>query len=265
MDRLHASVIHSLLTPNAVAILNGVKVYFQIDSTNRYLLTKARQGLKGRWACLAEYQTAGYGRNGKSWLSPLNSGLCLSLLWTFKLHINQLSGLSLVVGVALAETLESYGISGIGLKWPNDLYWSGRKLAGILIELVISGNEINVIIGIGINIHFTTKNLININQPVIDLVSINHQLISRNQLAAILLSNLSSILQKFEQEGFEPFIESWQQRDILKGQKLQIILPDGKINTGIGVGINKNGYLLLQDQSAVLMITSGEVTVRINY
>lgn len=256
-------MIRSLMERSATQHLQELEVYLQLPSTNQYLLKHARQGLNGPRACLAEAQTAGQGRHGKIWLSPFASGLCLSLLWTFKHSAVRLMGLSLVTGVIVAETLEQAGVAGIGLKWPNDLYCSGRKLAGILIDLVPHAAELtHGVIGVGINIKIPNGALDTIDQAWIDLATLGCYY-SPNQLAANLLSNFLRLLPQFTNEGFKPFIAAWQNRDILKGLALKIALPNGQVIEGIGRGIDESGYLQLQTQQQILSFNSGEVTVRV--
>jgi len=126
-----------------------VKVEQIIDSTNQWLLDKIPNVNNGQ-TCIAEYQLAGRGRRGRSWVSPFASHLYFSYYWRFDSGIEKLSGLSLLVGIATVNALEKIGIQGVSLKWPNDLYYQGKKLAGILIELNAQATEAcHTVIGIG--------------------------------------------------------------------------------------------------------------------
>ncbi len=124
-----------------------------IDSTNQYLLD--RFGLLPKGAvCLAEYQQAGRGRRGRQWLSPFGSNLYLSMYWRLDAGMAAAMGLSLVVGVAIAETLQSLGADEVRVKWPNDLYYRDKKLAGILVEMTgQAGDAAHLVIGMGLNIN----------------------------------------------------------------------------------------------------------------
>ncbi|CAK0760271.1 Bifunctional ligase/repressor BirA [Gammaproteobacteria bacterium] len=262
-DLLNEAIIRSAMDPSEAARLLGLEVYLTLDSTNQHLLAAIRQGSQGPRACLAEYQTAGRGRHGKVWLSPFASGLCLSLLWTFEGKPTYLPGLSLAVGVASAEVLEECGVSGIRLKWPNDLYWSGRKLAGLLIDVVArTEGPIHCVIGLGINIQVHVATLEAVDQPWTDLATTGWRPLSRNHLAAALLSGLLRAMRRFEAQGIEPFLDSWQKREMLTGRVLKIQLPGGQLIEGIGAGIDFNGALRVETNQGVLCFTSGEITIR---
>ncbi len=105
-----------------------------IESTNQYILDNARE-LDSGFVCIAEYQSKGRGRRGREWISPFGSNLYLSMFWQLEAGMAAAMGLSLVVGIAIAEAIEKLGIEGIKLKWPNDLYHNDKKLAGILVEM----------------------------------------------------------------------------------------------------------------------------------
>ena len=118
----------------ALAPMAPVHCFPVIDSTNQYLLERVNQLSSGE-SCLAECQTAGRGRRGKPWVSPFGCQLILSMYWRLEQGMAAAMGLSLAVGVAVVQALESLGYPGVELKWPNDLYYQGRKLAGILVEM----------------------------------------------------------------------------------------------------------------------------------
>src|SRR5688572_31248481 len=132
---------------SAKKVLTRLDIFPVIDSTNTYLLSKHKEAISG-WVCLAEEQTSGRGRQGKTWISPKNTNIYASLLWRFK-AAGSLSNLSLAVSVMVKRALEEYGITdSIQLKWPNDVWCQRRKLAGILLERV----QDVVVIGVGLNV-----------------------------------------------------------------------------------------------------------------
>ncbi len=135
-----------------------------IDSTNQYLLDRVNESEKGR-ICLAEYQTNGRGRRGRQWISPFGSNLYLSMYWRLDAGMAAAMGLSLVIGIAAVEALEAMGIEGVKLKWPNDLYYQDKKLAGILVEMSgQAGGAAHLVIGMGLNIGMPDVQP-NIDQP----------------------------------------------------------------------------------------------------
>ncbi|MDX1514107.1 MAG: biotin--[acetyl-CoA-carboxylase] ligase, partial [Gammaproteobacteria bacterium] len=135
IELLDLDTIIQGLNPANAATLRGVEVFFEIDSTNRYLVEHAANRRPWPWLCLAESQSAGKGRRGRHWVSPFGGNLYFSLLWRFESGADSLAGLSLVTGVAVAEAIRAMGVDHLGLKWPNDLFHRGRKLGGMLIEL----------------------------------------------------------------------------------------------------------------------------------
>lgn len=160
--------------PYSVNLLNGEVIRKQvqgshvivepvIDSTNQYMLDRI-PGLQSGDTCLAEYQSAGRGRRGRQWVSPFGCNLYLSMYWKLDQGPAAAVGLSLVVGIVIAKTLNKISKGKVKVKWPNDLYLNDKKLAGILVELTgKTGDAAHIIIGIGINIGMEKKILIKKN------------------------------------------------------------------------------------------------------
>jgi BirA family biotin operon repressor/biotin-[acetyl-CoA-carboxylase] ligase len=234
--------------------LAKLELFDTIGSTNQYLLEHAASGPCG-WVGFAEQQTAARGRRGRPWFSPYGASVICSILWRFSKERLDVSGLSIAVGVMVAMVLEKYGVmTGIELKWPNDVLFAGRKLVGILLERC----QESIVIGIGINT--------NLPQPVeasrIDLAEILGRSISRNRLAGLLLNELLENLPCYEEKGLSAFIHEWRKRDFLAGKDVLIHTPK-KVIPGKVQGINENGELLLLDQSQTLQrFCYGEVSVR---
>jgi len=263
LDLLDEGAIRSAMDPIEAMQLQGLEVCLEIDSTNQRLLDYARKGLQGPLGCLAEYQTAGRGRRGNIWQSPPSSGLCLSLLRTFDQDPKSMVGLSLAVGTTVAKVLEECGVPKVGLKWPNDLYWAGRKLGGLLIDVLGQPDgPTRCVIGIGINVCIPSGTVLPIDQPSTDLAATHWKPLPRNHLAAALLSGLLRTAHQFEAEGLSPFLESWQRRDVLMKQSLTVQLPNGQVMEGIGAGIHSDGTLRIQSGQEILYLTAGEITVR---
>ncbi|HSJ49279.1 MAG TPA: biotin--[acetyl-CoA-carboxylase] ligase, partial [Gammaproteobacteria bacterium] len=164
--------------------------------------------------CLAERQTRGKGRRGRNWVSPYGTNLYLSLSWRFESGLSALAGLSLVVGISLIRALQQLGVEGAGLKWPNDIYLQGAKLAGVLIEVSgESAGPCSAVIGIGVNVAMPEQQGRHIDQRWTDLRA--HGIpVARNQLAAALLEQLLPALAEFARHGMQPFQEEWQRPDL---------------------------------------------------
>ncbi|MDU0353077.1 bifunctional biotin--[acetyl-CoA-carboxylase] ligase/biotin operon repressor BirA [Paraglaciecola aquimarina] len=238
----------------------NVEVLNVIDSTNQYIKNKSGDLVNGH-VCLAEAQTAGRGRHGREWVSPYGASLYLSMHWHFTGGYTVLAGLSLAIGVAVANTLKLCGIDDARLKWPNDIYAQGKKLAGVLIEVEGQiGSGCDCVIGIGLNVALP-NNVKNIDQPWIDLMQISETPIDRNQLAGYLIDELHASLLLFEQDGLKPFVEQWKQLDVYANRAIRLIMGQKTIE-GIGRGIDTNGALLLETQSGLQSFHGGEISVR---
>lgn len=263
IELLEESEIRGHISPQNNTLFNKIEICESTASTNTHLMHTARNHNSGNIACLAEQQTGGKGRNGRKWISSFASNIALSILWRFETLPGGLSGLSLVVGIALCKACEQIGITNTKLKWPNDIYWNERKLGGILIE--IQGEPwgpCNVVIGIGINVNLAKGVASEIDQPWVDCSEIlGTKQVSRNQLAAIILEKTAVLMQQFQEQGFEPFAKEWPRYDILFNQSVSVHLPD-KIEDGIAVGINNDGALLVEIDGKQCPFYSGDATLR---
>lgn len=232
-----------------------------IGSTNQYLLERVDSLSKGE-CCLAECQTAGRGRRGKPWITPFGCQLIMSLYWCFEQGMAAAMGLSLAVGVTVVEALESFGYHGVELKWPNDIYYQGRKLAGILVEMSGSaGASCHLVIGIGLNLAMPSQEGEKIDQPWAELRHIQPELVDRNQLAARVILYLQQALQRFEQNGLTSFIEPWQRRDHFAGRPVRLLMGEQEIR-GIARGIDERGALCLETQTGMQLFWGGELSLR---
>lgn len=262
IDLLDAAAIRTELDSCSLGEQLELDIHWSIDSTNSYLLEAAQStNIHGR-ACLAEQQSAGRGRRGRSWFSPFGSNLYLSLGWSFEEGISALEGLSLAVGVALARTLEQIGIREARLKWPNDLLIDGSKVAGILIETVGDMDSgCQVVIGIGVNVRMPPTADAVIDQSWSDLQRHLAEPLSRNRLAALLLGQLSILLEQFRRQGFAAFTEEWNQRDLC-ADKTVVIRGLNSTIEGIACGVDGRGGLRVRTAAGIEIIKSGEVSLR---
>lgn len=245
-------------------LLAELEIHPEIHSTNRHLMGRAGAGLRPGHACLTERQTEGRGRRGRSWVSPFAANVYLSLYWRFSSSPAALAGLSLAAGVAAAMALEDAGVGDVSLKWPNDLLWRGRKLGGILLEMAgEASGPCHVVIGVGINVAMPPAAGAGIDQPWVDLVTIQAgAAVSRNRVAGLLLNHLLRAVQEYEARGVSPFIEQWQARDATSGQSVELHLPDRAV-TGIARGVDAQGSLLLEHAGILEPFSSGEVSLRL--
>lgn len=241
----------------------NLEILDQADSTNRVLLQKSSLGAERGCCAIAEVQTAGRGRRGRSWHAGLGGGLTFSVLWRFDQGASFLSGLSLAVGVALVRALRSIGLGGVMLKWPNDVLYRDQKLAGILVEMQgdVAG-PCAVVIGVGLNLKLEQEVRELIDQPATDLYSATQRAPKRNQLMAAILVNLADVLNEFDTCGFTNLRHEWKNYHGYQERPVQLLMPSGAKVDGIVLDVAEDGALLLKTGNGLLRYTSGEVSLR---
>lgn len=235
----------------------------EADSTNRYLAEHAAAAKAVNGAtCLAEAQSSGRGRRGRSWIATPYYNLMLSMAWRFPGGPGIVSGLSLAAGVAVLRALEEYGVSGAGLKWPNDVLWDNRKLAGLLAD--VQGEATGptlVILGVGVNGYIGRVDAERIDQPWVDLQNITGETADRNRLAALMIRHLGRMFHVFTEKGFAAFREEWQTRHLYHGRRVRLIQGERELS-GTVEGIDDNGGLIVRHAKGKQVFHSGEISVR---
>jgi BirA family biotin operon repressor/biotin-[acetyl-CoA-carboxylase] ligase len=237
-----------------------VEVVPETGSTNADLLARA-PALRFPVLLVAEIQTAGRGRAGRSWLSAAGGSLTFSLAWKFDGPLQRLAGLPLAVGVALAETLARLGVQ-VALKWPNDLLRNGDKLAGILIETQpADGGGTWTVIGIGLNLLMPDELEAQIGRPVAAAPWLAQM--DRNALMAALLDGLAAGLREFGDAGFAAFCGRWNRLHAYRGETVNIVDRGMVLHEGIAVGVDESGRLLLDSADGRAAVVAGDVSLRV--
>ncbi|WP_197706829.1 biotin--[acetyl-CoA-carboxylase] ligase [Sterolibacterium denitrificans] len=259
-----AAIAAALDARAGLACRFDIDVLAECDSSNSRLMARAEAGAPSGTVIVAERQTAGRGRRGRHWTSAPGDSLTFSLLWRFPPD-TALDGLSLAVGVALARALEDLGIEGIRLKWPNDVLLHGRKLAGILIELVSPPRAAQgpaAIIGVGLNLRLPADLPADVRAGAAALAEVTPALPDANQLLAALLAALHAQLEPFATAGFAALRGAWQQRHACAD--LSVCLSDDFNPPRVGIcrGVDADGALLLETPDGLQRIVSGEVSLR---
>lgn len=257
---LHAP---SPLSPPAIAAALGpLAVRFDVDvlescaSTSTELVQRAEAGAPSGTVVVAECQTAGRGRMGRAWFAAPGASLTFSLLWRFTPGTLPY-GLSLAVGVALAEAVEAMGVRGVALKWPNDVLRDGRKLGGVLIELV-PGAPNAAVIGIGINLQLPSD----MPEEVKSIAAALDVGLSREEALARLLAALHGVLEEFAGNGFFAVRDRWLARCAHLDAPVQILSEFAPPLAGCCVGVDVDGALLLETAVCVQRVLSGDVSLR---
>lgn len=242
------------------AFTPGVEVHSSLASTNTHLGDRLEE-LDGSVLCFAEHQTAGRGRRGREWVSPYGANLYFSLYHRFPLAMQELGGLSLAIGAAVADVL-SRSIPDIRLKWPNDVLLDDRKLAGILVDVHgAADGPVDTVIGVGLNIAMPEVQGEEIDQPWIDLRERLSAAPSRNRLAIELSIAVLEAASSFRGVLPANYLESWRRFDAWRGQPVSLHRGNTVIE-GIHAGIADDGSLCMHVDGEVCRFQSGEVSLR---
>lgn len=267
-------LINSQLNATASQYLSTLEVFKSIESTNKYAREKAERESSSGAVVLAEQQSAGRGRRGKTWVSPFAANIYLSIIWDFEQGAQALEGLSLAVGVAVKRALNAQGIEGVQLKWPNDIYVERKKLGGILLEMIGDpAGHCSVIIGVGINVAMPVDQAADIDQAWTDVRSqiqasesgsTQSDQHTKNNLTSGLISEVLTLLSDFQSRGFSFYRDEWQAADAFYGLQATISTPKRSI-TGIVRGVETNGALRLElSDGRVETFIGGELSLRLS-
>lgn len=266
LDLLDADAIRGALPAPVQARLAGLEVEWSLDSTNAELLRRPMPGPQAE-VLLAERQTGGRGRRGRTWQSPLAAHVYLSLQRGFEGGLARLGGLSLVAGIAAVEALRGLGIPGVALKWPNDLVVATgpalHKLGGVLVE---GGGEhagpVRAVLGIGVNVRMPEVAAAAIDQPWTDLAALAADAPSRNTVAVALLAAWVPALAQFDRDGLAPFLPRFRSVDALQGRSVAVLTGRERVE-GIAEGVAADGALVMRVPDGGLQtFHAGEVSVR---
>ncbi|MEO7741718.1 MAG: biotin--[acetyl-CoA-carboxylase] ligase [Usitatibacter sp.] len=241
-----------------------LEVADEVDSTSTQLLARAAEGAPSGTCLAAEWQSAGRGRRGRSWVCALGGSLTFSLLWRFDRGAAHLGGLSLAVGVAVARALLACGVERVQVKWPNDLVVDFRKLAGILVETSgeMQGPSVAVI-GVGVNYRLAERVIDRIDQPVTDVAHCSNALPSRSELLAHLLRELAQVLAAFESSGFKSLRGAWRSLHAYQGRRVRVMPPREAPFDAEVADIAPDGTLLVRlDDGRVVALASAEISLR---
>jgi len=264
-ELLNVEAIKQACLPDIPDVFSAIDIFMTLDSTNNYVMRMFQQGATQALAVLSEKQTAGRGRRGRVWHSPFAGSIYLTVGWIFTEGIAAIEGLSLIVGLKVVEVLQRFGVSDLQLKWPNDVYWHQRKLAGILID--VQGDPAGVCqvaIGVGINVNLQSTQYSLIDQPWVDMATIigSEQSLSRNRLTAELLNAMVPMLQTLPGKGFAAYQGDWQAYDLCDGHDIALQLGNTLI-TGRACGVNTQGAYGVETTAGKQYVSGGEISLRL--
>ncbi len=266
-ERLDARRIRRELDPETRAWHRRLDCHAELTSTNQVLLDRAREQAIDGHLCLAEHQRAGRGRQGRRWSMPWGAGLCLSL--GFGLDPMSMPCLGIAAGIGAVRAIRRTGLAAAGLKWPNDILFQDRKLGGILVEtrLTPSGDGIAVV-GIGINVAWPSflptigDSPGDPGQPHIDLRTALGRKVSRNTLAASVISEVREVLHGIQDRGLETLRAEWATYDLVVGRPVRVLSSEGVV-TGEARRLDPDGALIVAVGRTLRRFHSGEVSLRL--
>ncbi len=271
-----------------------VIVHKSLDSTNSWSLRESKAGQVLPFACFAEQQTSGRGRRGKCWHMSANNNIAMSLAWPFMLSTQSLNLLPLSIALAIVEVLESLGLKQVQIKWPNDVYVQGKKIAGVLIETqAVKRTQVSdcdaaeytaVVIGVGLNYQMHKAGQVMMDQAddneVLVLTDICQQLVrqklaqqklarqkiaekaTRNGVASALLCGVINVCRNFSEESRGNLAKFRNSYDFCKQKKVKLILDDKEVLTGIAQGVSEQAELLVLIAGELRAFNSAEVSVQ---
>lgn len=262
MSLIDPLLLHSFLTTALGRV--DVDALDACDSTNSEIMRQASAGAPAGRVVVADRQSAGRGRRGRVWLSSPERSLTFSLLWRFSGSPTRLAGLSLAVGVALADALTAIGAQGVCLKWPNDVLRrmgadEFAKIAGVLVELASDRRGTQAVIGIGLNLLPPEDAL---PQPVSSLSEAMSAVPGRERVLAALLDALVGVLDRFAVDGFEAVKNDWQNWHAWQGLEVSIQDEAGERLVGHCLGVAEDGALLVASETGIQQVYAGDVSVR---
>lgn len=248
--------------PASTLVADRLCVCREVDSTNLYLLKKHADAQASAAVCVAEMQSAGRGRRGRTWVATPYANVMLSASWHFKVDAARLAGLSLAAAVSTIRALQDYGVDALELKWPNDIVWQEKKLGGLLVETRSAGRQSTLaIVGLGINVRLANEDAARIDQPWVDLAAIVG-VVDRNRLVAYIITRLHEMFREFATMGFAPFQPEWERLDAFSNR--WVCLRQGEHTTeGQVLGVDDDGGLRVIDRLGVVKtFYTGDISMR---
>ena len=240
-----------------------IRYFSRIDSTNQYAKRIAEEGAPDGTLIIADEQTAGKGRSGRTWVTPPAEAIAFTLLLRPKLSPDRISMVTLVMGLAVTNAVNSLYDVSAGIKWPNDVVIKGRKLCGILTEMSAEVRQVNyIVIGVGIN-----ANLTSFPEEIREIAtSLKLELgrdINRAELIARVMAEFERLYAEFEAQGdLGAVMQEYNELCLNAGSKVRVLDPNGEY-TGTSRGINSMGELLVETEDGKMQeVYAGEVSVR---
>lgn len=261
IELLDATSIRANFQESKLQTTIDLQVVPCLGSTNSELLSLAESESINRRVLLAELQIQGRGRFSRDWFSPFGQNVALSIGVELTVRPSAVSALSLVAGIAVAQTLTALDVENVSLKWPNDVLLNGLKVGGILVELFSASSPMLAVIGIGLNYGSGQQLRDQLEVSVGDLTDMLERP-ARNRLCAGLIESVYTHVAHFNQVGFKTFLKHWNQLDALAGKPVTVSMDNAEF-TGTAKGIREDGALLICDSNGVQQaLVAGDVSIK---
>lgn len=262
---LDADVIAGQMSDPARALLAGIDILETVDSTSAELARRRDAGPFHFRVCLAERQTAGRGRRGRTWAASPYRDLMMSIGIEFPQWPAHLPTLGLVTALTVAKALDDLGVRGLMVKWPNDLVHDHGKVCGVLLDVTGEAHgPCRVIVGIGVNVSANGERGRDIEQLSTDLETIAGRPLERNGIVARCLDLLLPAFREFPAGGFAGYLDAWRRLDVLRDRQVAVHAADGSVSEGRAAGIDESGRLkVIGGDGDMRVFTQGDVSVRV--
>ncbi|MBI2153192.1 MAG: biotin--[acetyl-CoA-carboxylase] ligase [Candidatus Rokubacteria bacterium] len=260
-DALSIELIRRQLSAKTVG--RQIYLFGEVSSTNDALRHLAKAGAREGTTVLAESQSAGRGRFGKSWFSPFGVNLYASVLFRPAIGPKEAPLFSFIASLAVADAVRAVGLPA-AIKWPNDILAKGKKVAGVLAELATTGDRLDyVILGVGVNLNVERKALVealgDAGRAAAALREVAGRDIDRNAFAAGFLTFLDEWFQVYQDGGAEALLQAWRDRDILTGRRVEV-REEGSVFQGRALGVDGEGHLLVEESKGqARQVVAGQV------
>jgi BirA family biotin operon repressor/biotin-[acetyl-CoA-carboxylase] ligase len=262
---LHAALIETQLKvrPRGFTLV----VLDEIDSTNDEAARQLAAGRAAPFAVLARRQTSGRGRLGRSWHSEANGNLYASFAFRPSLEPSRMQTFTLWMGVNICELIVNFAHVTPGLKWPNDIFFNGRKAGGMLTEARVDADHIrDLVFGLGLNVNSAAGTWPgDLTRQAVSLRELVGEPLDLNRLTAALIGRVLLAYASFvEGDHLRTFADLWNRHDLLKGRRVAV-LEGGRRHAGVVTGVDDEGALLLRgDRGQTRRFRAGEVTLEKN-
>ena len=248
------------LRSKGLLIEDRLEVLGEVDSTSERLLECPDHDILHGRTCVAEFQSQGRGRRGRTWLGVPCRNIMLSMAWQMDRTAERIGGLSLSVGLTLLQRLQTFGAACLQLKWPNDIVCDHGKLAGILVD-VLTGpdHRCTVVVGIGVNLKNPTVITNRLDRLVANLVDLCAVPVDRTRLIALIIADLSQTLETFDRNGFSSDVDAWNACDAYAGLRVRAKINNRTVE-GDALGVDTSGaYRVRLDDHRVESMLTGEI------